>query len=96
MSVGFFYRKDSDCDDSLGTFTAISERGDIKLFEWPTKPRFHVLEPRSFRVAAIFEYGVYTYVYVVALRLKISNHGTNFISDSYGNLEQKKIKTKLV
>ena len=22
---------------------------------WPTKPRFHVLDPRSFRVSGIFE-----------------------------------------
>ena len=28
----------------------------LPYFEmWPTKPRFHVLEPRLFRVSAIFE-----------------------------------------
>ena len=46
----FLYREDSDCDDSLGTFTAISERLDIKLLEWPTKPRFHAVATTPHKV----------------------------------------------
>ena len=48
---------DEELDDAMISLLLISPR--------PFQPRFHELESRPFRVAAIYEYGVYNHEFVI-------------------------------
>ena len=54
--LGGFSSDETGISYNINLLTAATKifQTDIR----PTKPRFHELEPRSFRVSAIFEYGV--------------------------------------
>ena len=60
---GFLPDKAAPGISSSVRITATESRLEEAIFAvidhpWPTKPRFHVFETRSFRAAAIYEYGV--------------------------------------